>query len=231
MKSSRNMMLALATAAILGWWFFRGENPVQMARKFVGRGKRLTTSHLNADGSLRESPADLVAQVHAATGRSDISETAVLMARVSASENAGAAEREKTAIQWVLRNDAAAHAWSVRTAVTVNPGSLGKQAGRRYSTAGGGLLGSREIHDDDLYIAEAIERGEVADFTGGATKFIHYTGYKRFVDFLKANPKVQAWIDEDGLEPVFLGGVGNLVVFRSAGVMPDGQPLALSEAQ
>jgi len=123
---------------LFAWWFFMGDNPIQLAHAFVGRGKQLTTSHLNDDGSLQESPEDLQAQVKAALGR-DVALDAVLLARVTASEHAGASEREKSAIAWVCKNDADSHGWSIRYTVTVNPGTLGTQAGRRYSTAGGGL--------------------------------------------------------------------------------------------
>lgn len=218
----------LGVAALCGWWFFVGDDPVQLARTFLGRGKRLTMSHLNADGSLAESVDDIVSQVRAAMGRG-VAEDAALMARVSASEHAGANEREKAAIQWVLKNDAEKHGWSIRHAVTVNPGTLGSQAGRRYSTAGGGLAGSREAHEDDLYVAESILAGAISDPTYGATKFVHMTGYERFEDFLLGHPKVQGWLDA-GLAPVFLGGVSTLVVFLPKGQVEDGQPIAALEA-
>lgn len=217
----------LAVAALCGWWFFKGDNPVQLARSFLGRGKKLTRSTLNADGSLSESVDDLVSQVKTAIGR-DVAEDAVAMARVSASEHDGADEREKGAIQWVLRNDAAAHGWSIRHAVTVNPGTLGSQAGRRYSTAGGGLAGCREIHEDDLYVAESILAGAIPDPTYGATKFVHMTHYRRFEDFLLGHPQVQAWLDA-GLAPVYLGGVSTLVVFLPKDQVRDGKPIAAEE--
>lgn len=225
MKPWHKTALWFAVVGLAAWWFFMGDSPVQVVRRFVGRGKKLTTSHLNPDGSLVESPDDLVAQVRAAMGR-DVAEDAVLLARVSASEHSGAAEREKTAIQWVCRNDASAHGWSIRHTVTVNPGTLGKQAGRRYATDGGGPLGCDEIHEDDLYVAESILAGQLPDPTYGAAKFVHMTGYRKFEDFLLGHPKVQEWIDA-GLAPVFLGDVSTLVVFLpSAQVSADGQPLA-----
>ncbi len=226
MSQREKIVVWLIIIGAFAWWFFMGDTPVQVGRGFFGRGRRLTSSTLNPDGSLKESPEDLQQQVQVALGRS-VSLDAVLLARVSASEHYGAAEREKSAIQWVCRNDAAAHGWSIRTAVTVNPGTLGKQAGRRYSTAGGGLAGIKEIHEDDLWIAEGILGGTIPDLTYGATKFVHYTAYKSFVDFLEGNPKVQKWIDEGGLAPVFLGDVSTLVVFLPAEqVSADGRPLA-----
>lgn len=215
MQFVRKYWIELAAGALLAWWFFTGEGPVNIVRGFFGRGAKLTESHIRPDGSLEETPEQLQGQVVGALGRS-VELDAVLMARVSASENPGANEREKAAIQWVLRNDAAAHGWTIRRAVTVNPGTLGRQAGRRYSTAGGGVGGVREIHEDDLTIAEDILAGALPDPTAGATKFIHYSGYARFRDWLDDNPKVAQW----GGVPVDLGDVGRLVVF-----VPDGQPL------
>jgi hypothetical protein len=207
-------ILILAILALVGWWLLVGENPLQLGRSFVGRGSRLTSSTLDANGNVVESIEDICAQVASALQR-PVSEDAVLLARVSASENAGASEREKSAIQWVCRNDASAHLWSIRYTVTVNPGSLGVQTGRRYSTRGGGLLGNREIHEDDVNIAERVLSGEIGDLTGGATKFVHTTGFDSLAAFLGAHPKVQGWIDS-GLEPIYLGDVGSLVVFREA---------------
>lgn len=220
MNTPRNLVLWVAVAAVLGWWFFMGDNPVQLVRQFVGRGKRLTRTTLNG-GDLVQTVDEVVAQVRAAMGR-EVSEDAVLLARVSASEHAGAAEREKSAIQWVCLNDARKHGWSVRFTVTANRGGLGTQPGRRYSTA-------RDLYEDDLYIAESILAGQIPDFTYGATKFVHYTGFRRFQDFLAARPKVQAWIDEGGLAPVFLGEVSTLVVFLPKGQVRDGRPIAAEE--
>lgn len=213
MKTS-HLVFWLGVLLLLAWWFFMGDDPIQVVRAFLGRGKQLTTSHLNADGSLQESLSDLVAQVNAATGRSDVTADAVGMSRVSASEHAGASQTEKAAIQWVLKNDAAAHGWSIEKAITVNPGTLGTQAGRRYSTAGDGdgRPFGREIHEDDLAVAEAINAGTIADPTSGATKFIHWTGYDSFTDFLDGHPAVQAWT-KSGLVPQSLPGCSTLIVF------------------
>lgn len=191
-------------------WFFQGNNPMHIVKQFVGRGKKLTTSSLDDSGNLRQSVDEIVKQVRNALGR-EISEDAVLLARMSASEHAGASEREKQAMQWVCKNDADSHGWSIRYTVTVNPGTLGEQTGRRYSTRGGGALGEREIHEDDVFVAESILAGDLPDITGGATKFVHMTGYRRFSDFLAGHPKVKQWSAE-GLVPVALGDVSTLVV-------------------
>lgn len=219
----RKHLLWLFVAVILGWWFFAGESPVTVAKNFIGRGHKLTTSHLNADGSLQESIDDIQAQLSAAVGR-QVSRTAAICARVVASESPGGTDKEKVAIIHVLLNDAAAHGWSLDYTVTVNPGTLGSQAGRRYSTAGGGKLGSREVHEDDLFWAEAIEGGAYGDVTGGASKFIHWTGAKSFADWLAGHPKVQEWVSA-GTKPIDLGGVGCLIVFvKSSEVADNGQP-------
>jgi hypothetical protein len=200
----------LAVLLLLAWWFFMGDTPIEIARAFLGRGKQLTTSSLNTDGSLVQSPEDLQNQVQTALGRS-VALEAVLLARVSASEHAGANQAEKTAIQWVCKNDAVTHGWDIRTCVTVNPGTLGTQPGRRYSTAGGGA-GSREIHEDDLAIAESIVAGTTQDPTSGATKFIHWTNYDSFSDYLAGHPAVAAW-ENEGLVPQQLPGTSTLIVF------------------
>ena len=203
--------LTMAAAILLVWWLMAGDSPASVVRHVVGRGARLSASSLDSNGATVESIEAIKAQVEAALGRA-VSEDALVMARVIASEDAGGTEAAKVAVGWVLRNDAEAHGWSIRFTATANPGTFGRQdRGRRYSTAGGGL-GTREIHTDDLLIAEAVTSGEVADPTGGATKFVHYTGYARFRDFLAAYPRVQAWVD-GGLVPNFLGGVGALVCF------------------
>lgn len=215
----------LMLAGLLAWWFFTGETVVNVGRSLIGRGRKLSDSHLDADGNVIETPEQIQAQIIGALGR-PVELDAVIMARVGASESPGATERERAAIQWVLRNDAESHGWSIAfTAYKAGgaPDTFGTQAGRRYATTGGGR---REIHEADLFMAEAILAGQVADPTGGATKFVHYTGYRRFVDFLAAHPKVQAWIDA-GARPVALGDVGTLIVFIGAGdALPPGSAYA-----
>lgn len=201
-------------ALVAGWWFVEGDDPLALLRRIIGRGRRLSSSHLADTGATVESIEEIVGQVRKATGR-DVSLDAVVMARVISSESPGGSRKEKTAIGWVLRNDADSHGWSIRYCATANPGNFGRQDfGRRYSTRGGGLTNSREIHEDDLAIAEAILSDGLEDPTGGARKFVHYTGFTRFADFLAARPRVRAWMTEaGGALPVFLGGVGALVVF------------------
>lgn len=216
----------LAVAGLVLWWFFLGEGPVMLARSFLGRGRRLTSSHdADANNSVDESPWEIQAQVIGALGRS-VDLDAVIMARVIASESPGGTEREKVAIGWVLRNDAETHGWSIAfTAYEAGgaPDTFGSQVGRRYATTGGGR---REICEQEIWIAEGILSGQIANPVGAATKFIHYTGYRRLVDFLAAHPKVQAWIDA-GAQPVALVDVGTLIVFISAGdALPPGSAYA-----
>jgi hypothetical protein len=216
--SGEGKFLGLAAAAFF-WWFFMGETPINLVRKFVGRGKRLSRSHLDGSDNIVESIDDLLAQASAVMGR-EVSQDAYLLARVSASENGGANAREKTAIQWVCRNDATSHGWSQWFTVTTAKGCLGRQKGRRYSTA-------LDPCEDDLFLAEAILGGQLPDITGGSTHFIHYTGYKRFVDFLTDYPNVRQWV-KNGNVPINLGGVGLLVVFVPPGnVVPDGADVIL----
>ena len=211
----RKYWLLLAAAALAIWWFFSGDTPMSLIRAFVGRGQKLTVT-TNAGGDVTESLDDLVAQVVGTLGR-EVDPDAVIMARVAASENGKGTAREKQAIQCVLLNDAANHFnGDVYKCATNGRAGMGAQSGpgfvRRYSTVGGGLLGYREIHEDDLSIAERLRAGELTDETGGAEKFIHYTGYAHLEDFLAAHPKVQGWIDS-GLIPVSLSGTGVLVCF------------------
>jgi hypothetical protein len=210
--------LWVGLAALGLWWFFTGETPVSLARAFVGRGHKLTVStDTDGDGLNEQSLDDLCAQIRDIVGR-DVDPGAVIMARVAASENGKGTAREKTAIMLILANDAATHFGGNVFACATNghKWQLGAQKGpgfvARYSTIGGGLGGYREIHEEELALAEDVRAGRIGDFTGGAEKFIHYTGYRRLADFLVTHPKVQGWIDS-GLEPVSLGGVGVLVVF------------------
>jgi hypothetical protein len=208
--------------ALLGlglWWFFTGDTPVSLVRAFVGRGRQLTTS--TKDGvNVAESLDEFCAQISGILGGTPDPD-AVIMARVAASESGKGTTREKTAIMLVLQNDAAKHfggdLYRCATAAVKGYSGMGAQADggvsvRRYSTVGGGLLGYREIHEEELAIAQDIRSGAIQDWTGGAEKFIHYTGYARLADYLAAHPKVQGWVDS-GLAPVSLGGVGVLVVF------------------
>lgn len=211
----------MAAGALLCWWFFTGQGPVGIVRAYFGRGARLTASHLDGAGNVLESPEQIQGQVVGALGR-PVELDAVIMARVIASESPGGTVKEKAAIGWVLQNDAAAHGWTLAyTAYKAGPADnvFGSQAGRRYATTGGG---TREIYDADLEIAEGIRAGRIPDPTGGATKFVHFTGYRRFRDWLADHPKVQGWIDA-GVVPVALGGVGTLIVFVDSGdVLPPG---------
>jgi hypothetical protein len=203
------------------WWFLTGDTPVSIVRAFVGRGRRLTSSS-DADGDklTDESLDDLVGQIAKAVGYTPDRDD-VLTARVIASENGKASAEEKTAIGWVLRNDAAKHFADNLFACATNGHKyqLGAQVGpgfvARYSTigsAGNTLQLYREIHEDDLSIAQDIRSGALPDPTGASEKFIHYTGFSRFKDWLAQHPKVQGWIDS-GLTPVSLPGCGVLVVF------------------
>lgn len=208
---SKRLWLLLAVI-LAAWWFFMGDNPVQIARSFVGRGRRLSLTTMSNGRDCDQTPAEVQAQVVTAMGR-EVSLDAVCLARVSASEHPGANEKEKSAIQWVCKNDADAHGWSLEYTTTVNGPGWGHQTDRRYASHGGGVAGLYEIHEDDLFIAESIlpPQSSIPDLTGGATKFVHMTGYATFKDFLTGHPKVAEW-GAGGLAPIFLGGVSTLVI-------------------
>ena len=211
------LWIAIALAA---WWFFQGDDPLTLVRQFVGRGKKLSVTTMSNGSDVDQSIDEVVAQVVAAMGR-DVARDAVILARVSSNEHPGASEREKQAIQWVCKNDADANGWSLDYTTTVNPGSWGTQSGRRYATHGQDIgtkigTGVYEIHEDDLFVAESILNGSLPDITGGATKFVHITGYDSFADFVQGHPKVAKWLAA-GLVPVYLGGVSTLVVLLPKG--------------
>ena len=207
--------LLLVSLALFAWWFFQGDNPMQLVRQFAGRGKKLSSTTMTNGQDVDQTIDEVTAQVVAAMGR-DVARDAVILARVSANEHPGASEREKQAIQWVCKNDADSHGWSLGFTTTTTKGSWGMQAGRRYSTHGEDFgthvgTGIYEIHEDDLFVAESILNGSLPDITGGAAKFVHITGYDSFADFVQGHPHVAQWL-ADGLVPVYLGGVSTLVI-------------------
>ena len=202
-------LLPYLLVAIAAWWFFTGDLPDGVWRRFVGRGRQLSRSTLSDGANCDQTIDDLVAQAAATMGRA-VATDAYLLARVSASEHGGANAREKGAIQWVCKNDAAAHGWSISYTVTVNPGTLGTQAGRRYSTR-------FDPCEDDLEVAELILAGQLADITGGAQHFVH-----KSPAFVVSGGWSRVLTNWAGLSPVYLGNVSSLVVF-----VPSDQTAAL----
>ena len=201
MGSLKKHWILISGLAIFAWWFFTSDTPVNILAHIIGRGKRLGTHTLDDDGNVVEKLDDLVAGASSIVGRS-VSKDAYLLAAVSASEHAHAGIKEKALIQRVMMNDAAAHDWSLEYTITVGKG-MGKQSGRRCSTANGPW-------EDDLAIAEANIAGTITDDSGGATKFVHKTGFRTITDYTAICEK---WFSEDGVVPVDVGGVSSLRIF------------------
>ena len=216
MSTIRSKLWLLLAVVLFGWWFFVGDSPLQLARSFVGRGRKLSVTTMRNGRDLDQTVDEVVAQVSTAMGR-PVAKDSVIKARVSANENPGTSEDEKAAIQWVCKNDAEQEGWSQEFVTTTARGCWGTQAGRRYSTHGEDIgshvgTGIYEIHEDDLFVAESIDNGSIPDPTGGATKFVHTTGYANFKDFLAGHPRVAEWAS-GGLVPVWLfGRMSKLVI-------------------
>jgi hypothetical protein len=187
--------------AVFVWWFFTGDTPVNILANIIGRGHRLGTHTLDDSGTVIESLDDLVAGASSIVGRT-VSADAYMLAAVSASEHPKAGAKEKALIQRVMMNDADAHGWSLQYCITVGRG-MGKQSGRRCSTVNGPW-------EDDLALAEANLAGTQPDDSGGATKFVHVTGFHLITDYYEVCRK---WYAESKVVPVDVGGVSSLRIF------------------
>jgi hypothetical protein len=187
--------------AVFVWWFFTGDTPVNILANIIGRGRRLGTHTLDDSGTVIESLDDLVAGASSIVGR-PVSADAYMLAAVSASEHAKAGAKEKALIQRVMMNDADKQGWSLQFCITVGRG-MGEQSGRRCSTVNGPW-------EDDLALAEANLAGAQPDDSGGATKFVHKTGFKTITDYYAV---CRDWYAESKIVPVDVGGVSSLRIF------------------
>ena len=201
MENVRKHWLFLTGFAIFVWWFFTGDTPMNILANIIGRGRRLGTHTLDDSGTVIESLDELVAGASAIVGR-PVSADAYMLAAVSASEHAHAGAKEKALIQRVMMNDADAQGWSLQYCITVGKG-MGKQSGRRCSTVNGPW-------EDDLALAEANLAGTQPDDSGGATKFVHVTGFHFITDYYAVLDK---WYKESKIVPVDVGGVSSLRIF------------------
>lgn len=187
------------------WWLMTGDVPVlDLLRSFVGRGKRLTSTALDDDGNIPESPEALAGEASRVLGR-DVDVDAYTLARIADSEHPTASLREKAAIMRVALNDAAAHGWSVGYTATVGKG-YGRQSGRRYSTA-------RDPYEQTLVLAEAVMAGAVADETRGSTHFVHKTGFATIAAYTDL---VERWEKSLKIVPVALDGIPSFRLFLPA---------------
>jgi hypothetical protein len=199
----RKYWIAALLVALGAWWFFTGDNPVQAAINILGRGQRLTMLTLDGDGNAMESLDDLTDSASEIVGR-PIHRDALLLAIMSGSEHASAGQREKAAMQRVALNRVTLTK-DIESVLTSGKG-LGKQGPRQFSTA-------RDAYEDDLLIAEANLAGDLEDETGGATRFVHWTGSGWATGSYQAT--CDKWYRESGIVPIDIGGVSSLRLFIS----------------
>ncbi len=183
------------------WWFFTGDTPIMLITNFIGRGRRLGTHNQDDKGNNIESVDDLVAGAAAIVGR-PVAREAYILAAVSASEHAHAGEKEKTLIQRIVMNYAAAEGVSIEQAVTGGHG-MGTQPGRYCSTANGPW-------EDDLKYSEANRAGTAEDYSYGAKHWVHKTGFKTLTDYQNV---CDSWFESMGIVPIDVGGVSSLRIF------------------
>lgn len=197
----RRWLWVVLAVALVSFW---GRHVV---RDFVTKGRRLTTTTLG-DGYVEASPDELAAAAAAVVGR-PVSVDAYALARMVRSEAGSGSVRARQAVAWVAINDAGER-WSLLYTLTVNnrrpANKFGQQLGGRYAT-------SRDPYENDLAIAEAVLAREVSDPTGGATKFVHRGAFGKQEGTGSYESVVQRW-GREGYQPLELGDVGDLVVFR-----------------
>lgn len=181
------------------------------------RGRRLTTTSLDADGKIPVPPTELAAAVSTLLDR-QVTATAYGLARMMRSEEGSAAPAVKRLLGWVAINDAAELRWNLLRTLTYSTkasrlGFFGEQISRRYSTA-------RDPYENDLAIAEKVldeYARNLGDPTGGAVKFVNVSAF----GVQKGTTSYQAVVDrwaKDGLEPFRIAGApDNLRFFRRIG--------------
>jgi hypothetical protein len=200
----RHWFLIIGLAALL-WWLTTGDIPLISAlQNILGRGRRLSATTMDEDGTVTDSEDDLVAAAGKLLGR-DVSEDAYTLARIADSEHPSSSIREKAAIMQVCVNDAQTHGWSILQAATSGKG-YGHQSGRRYSTA-------RDPYEATLILAEALLAGEVANETRGATHFVHVTGFASAAAYATLCLR---WFESMKIVPVKLPGIVSYRLFVPA---------------
>lgn len=199
------VLVVAALAVALTLW---GGDVVSKAADLASRGRRLTNAPA-INGVVQASAGEL-AQAAADTIGRFVAVEAYALARMIRSENGSNTMAAKLAIAWVALNDARALGWGLLHTLTYNrnrqPQTFGEQKGGRYSTA-------RDPFENDLLIAEMVLNGDVADPTGGAVKFVNRTAFGVQEGTRSYADVVASWA-ADGLTPVELDDVGDLVVFR-----------------
>lgn len=140
--------------------------PVYLMAYFTGiRGRRLTTSTLDTNGDIVETPTDLAAAASAFLGR-DVSVSAYALARNIHSEEASSSQATQAAIAWVAMNVSGGDIVGLltRDKNAHGVGRFGVQTGRWAST-------KSDPYEGDLEVAEAVLSGTYPDPTNGA---VHY---------------------------------------------------------
>jgi hypothetical protein len=145
----------------------------------LASASRLTSSTVDAAGNVLESP-DYLAGLATLTMGKTVSVEDYALARMLRSERTisarGGNDAEGVAILWVALNDCAANNRGDMLACLTSGKGFGKQGSRKYSTA-------RDPYDVDLALVGQVRSGQVVDPTGGATHFMHRSGFVTPTDY------------------------------------------------
>jgi hypothetical protein len=206
--TSRRWLIILAILLVLGWSWFWG---VDLVTDLVVRGVRLTTTDLDDDNQVPDSPESLAAAASAVVGQ-PVGVDEYACARMLRSEAGHGDDLSKFCLALVLVNDAAHLGWGLAqtlafSSVATRVGHFGKQASRRFSTAD-------DPYDSDLEIARHAIADHAAgnDLTSGARKFVSKTGWLTGNNY---EDTVASWALE-GLHPFQIDGVASTWVFFNA---------------
>lgn len=175
-------------------------------RDYTSRGKRLTVSPRMVNNQVPTYPANLLAEAQATLGR-DISMDAYALARMIRAEGGSGPVPEKQARAWVAVNDSRAHGWSMLYTIAGPDYLFGQQRGWRYASGRDERTGGTvDPFENDLNVAEAVLSGELADNTGGATKFVDIDSFGVQPGTGTYEETVAKWRRESGLEPFEVEG-------------------------
>lgn len=195
-------------------WLGGTETGRQLVTDLTKRGRRLTSTTLDPDLKVAETPEQLVAWAAEVVGR-PVDPGAYALARMLRSEEGSAGPVVKRLLGWVATNDAADLGWSLERLFTFSTkgsrnGYFGKQITRRYSTA-------QDPYENDLHIAENVinERARgMGDPTAGSVKFVNKDAFSSQAGASSYEAVRARWARE-GLHPtLILGAPPNLVFFR-----------------
>jgi hypothetical protein len=187
---------------------------VDLTADLLDQSERLTDAPASSSGVVPETPAELAEEAAVTLGRF-VSVDAYALARMIRSEDGRGSPRRKIAIAWVAVNAARARRVGLLQLLTTNdrraPFKFGIQRGGWCSTA-------QDPYEVDLKVAERVLDGELADPTGGAIRFVHRDAFGVQEGTGSYASVVERW-GAEGLRPVDLGDVGDLVVFRRVGAV------------